>query len=737
MVTPRSRVVILGAGPTGLGAAYRLFDLGFRGTVHIVDRAPEAGGLSRSIRDDKGFLWDLGGHVIFSHYEYFNRVLDAHVPAWNVKKRESHVWMENRFVPYPLQNNVHHLPQAMQDACLQGLKDRGVPMMPSRAVTFEKWIATTFGEGLGEAFMRPYNRKVWTVDPSQMSSGWVGERVAVPDLNAIREACERAAAQGGPGDGRDTAWGPNSTFRYPAKGGTGAIWKAVAAALPAGWLQTHREVTSIDLAEKRVHLRHTERGTSTSLPYDYLINTLPVDRMLRLAGYDVIADKIKPVYSSTVVIGLGMRGKPPEALANRCWVYFPQTNIPFYRVTVFSNYSDDHVPAPGETWSLMCEMAHRPDVKVDPNEIVEQTVASLADNMGWIKREDVVSKWHTHLEHGYPVPYMGRDEAIEPLLQGLEQSHGILSRGRFGAWKYEVANQDHSFMQGVEAADHILNGEMERTVWNPNEVNGAFQTMFTLKIPTPEVRPHKPLEVVVAHYRESLRWLENHTDLAVVYSKGGQVLPYSLCPRQIELPNIGRESHTFLHHIVHNYHNLADVTLFSQGRLDDSVDHFAGLAPLLDTIAKRHEDVMMFRHPAFFKDWDGIKHVHKWAHEKETGVMRTADRTPGEFWTWMFEGAKPPQYIAVVWAATVAVRREAILRRPKAFYERLLNHFEQINHANPEEGHYLERFWLSIFNAQIGPQAAPASGVEAAPAAAAAPGVVVLAATVPAEAASK
>ena len=681
-----------------------MFDLGFQGSVHIVDRAPEAGGLSRSIRDDKGFLWDLGGHVIFSHYEYFNRVLDAHVPAWNVKKRESHVWMENRFVPYPLQNNVHHLPQAMQDACLQGLQQRGTPMAPNRTVTFEQWIASTFGEGLGEAFMRPYNRKVWTVEPHEMSSGWVGERVAVPDVNAIREACERAAAQGGPGDSRDTAWGPNSTFRYPAQGGTGAIWKAVAASLPAGWLQTNREVTAVDLSERRVHLRDTQRGTSTSLPFDFIINTLPVDRLLQLTGHHGVAAAVKPVYSSTVVIGVGLRGRPPEALANRCWVYFPQTDIPFYRLTVFSNYSDDHVPAPGETWFVMCEMAHKPEVPVDLEAIVEQTVAALADKIGWIKREDIVSKWHTHLEHGYPVPYMGRDEAIDPILTALENKYGILSRGRFGAWKYEVANQDHSFMQGVEAAEHILSGAPERTVWNPNEVNGAFQTMFTLKMSAPDPKPAAPLEIVVAHYNEDLRWLEGRGHEAVVYTKGGQNLPYSVVPRQVALPNIGRESHTYLHHIVKNYHNLADVTLFSQGRIEDSVDGFQGLDRLIAQIDNTPGEVVIFRQPVFFRHWQGIAHVDKWAREKQDGTMRSASRTPGEYWTWMFDGAPPPQFIVCVWAATLAVRRAAIHKRPRAFYERLLTHFEQMNHVNPEEGHYMERFWLSIFSAPVGTQ---------------------------------
>lgn len=465
------RIVILGAGPTGLGAAYRLLDSGFSGEAHVIERASEAGGLSRSIRDPQGFLWDLGGHVIFSHYEYFNRVMDAHVAQWNIKRRASHVWMGDRFVPYPLQHHVHHLPEPLQAACLQGLADRSTARGPGRDVSFEDWIATCFGQGLGDVFMRPYNRKVWTVDPREMSSGWVGERVAVPDAEAIRAACLQAA-HGLQDDSQDGNWGPNTTFRYPARGGTGGIWKAVAASLPADWLRLNTTVTSIDLGQRRIHLQHAN-GDKQSIEYDAIINTMPLDQLLDLAGLPAVT---RPVYSSTVVVGVGLRGQPPAHLANRCWMYFPQSDIPFYRLTVFSNYSDDHVPAPGSTWSVMCEIAHRPSEQVSAEAVVERTTDALAETLGWIERDNIVSKWHTQLQHGYPVPTLGRDDTIDPILHELEARHRILSRGRFGAWKYEVANQDHSFMQGVEAADHLVAGSEEPTVWFPNLVNGAFQT---------------------------------------------------------------------------------------------------------------------------------------------------------------------------------------------------------------------------------------------------------------------
>ena len=84
------------------------------------------------------------------------------------------------------------------------------------------------------------------------------------------------------------------------------------------------------------------------------------------------------------------------------------------------------------------------------------TLFKACNRVGLIDNSDqIISRWNTFLPYGYPTPFLGRDElieSIEPLLRSME----IYSRGRFGGWKYEVSNQDHSLMQGVEAIDQIL-----------------------------------------------------------------------------------------------------------------------------------------------------------------------------------------------------------------------------------------------------------------------------------------
>ena len=146
------RIVILGAGPTGLSAAWRLQEHGHHDWM-LLESSERPGGLSMSVRDDAGFTWDLGGHVIFSHWKYFDRLLvQALGDQWVEHQREAWVWMRERWIPYPLQNNIWRLPPDELVKCLAGLVEvhRAPNGEPPR--TFADWLMRSFGSGLSKGF---------------------------------------------------------------------------------------------------------------------------------------------------------------------------------------------------------------------------------------------------------------------------------------------------------------------------------------------------------------------------------------------------------------------------------------------------------------------------------------------------------------------------------------------------------------------------------------------------------
>jgi hypothetical protein len=160
------------------------------------------------------------------------------------------------------------------------------------------------------------------------------------------------------------------------------------------------------------------------------------------------------------VVGLGIDGDPPDALAGRKWIYFPDLKLPFYRATVLSNFAPSNAP-PGH-WSLLAECAasvHRP---IDAVTVVDAVLAGFAAEGFIPPGQRIVSRFHHVAAPGYPTPTLTRNDALARLHPALE-TLGIYSRGRFGAWRYEIANQDHSFLQGAELAGRLVAGEAEPT----------------------------------------------------------------------------------------------------------------------------------------------------------------------------------------------------------------------------------------------------------------------------------
>jgi protoporphyrinogen oxidase len=416
----------------------------------LFEAAGEPGGLASSVTDADGFTWDLGGHVLFSHYPYFDAAMNTALgDAWVEHVREAWVWMRDRWIPYPFQNNIWRLPEEELRACVAGLE--ALQHRPAeKPRTFREWLLASFGAGICDSFLLPYNRKVWAYDPAKLNVEWMGERVATVDLDRIKQNISLQRD--------DVSWGPNSTFRFPLNGGTGAIWRAIAGRLPSARLQFNRKVTRVDPSRREVEFSNGDR-----VRYDALISTMPLDVLLPMLADRAPLAALAPrfVYSSSHIVGVGLRGSPRDDMRTKCWIYFPEPGVPFYRATVFSNYSPNNAPA--GHWSLMAEVSESPDKPVNDQTIIDEVVAGFR-SCGFITEADVVSTWHRRLDHGYPTPWVGRDEildAIDPRLR----ADGIFSRGRFGAWKYEVSNQDHSFMQGVEAVDHILTGADEHTYY--------------------------------------------------------------------------------------------------------------------------------------------------------------------------------------------------------------------------------------------------------------------------------
>ncbi|HEX6598008.1 MAG TPA: NAD(P)-binding protein [Gemmatimonadaceae bacterium] len=439
------RIVIIGAGPTGLGAGYRLRELGYDNFL-MLEASDHVGGLASSERSANGFIYDIGGHVLFSHYEYFDRLFDKLLgDEYQLLLRESWVWMCDRFLPYPFQNNIKYLPKEVVLECLMGLIEaQKQPLDVARFHNFEELIHGVFGAGIAKHFMMPYNFKVWAHPPRMMNKEWIGERVAMVDIQRVLGNVVL--------DRDDAGWGPNSTFKYPLHGGTGGLFERMQPYVEQN-LRLNASVASVDIDRKEVVLQDGSRE-----PYDILMNTTPLDLLVRHMTGEVPEDArcqaSRLRHSGSYIVGVGVNQPSPS---KKCWMYFPESSSPFYRVTYLSNYSPEVVPDATRNYSLLAEISHSEFKPVNRATVVEDTIQGMINTrlLSEQDRADIIDTHVIERDYTYPTPSLERDEALRTLHPWLE-SRDIYSRGRFGAWRYEVGNMDHSVAQGVEWANRIV-----------------------------------------------------------------------------------------------------------------------------------------------------------------------------------------------------------------------------------------------------------------------------------------
>jgi len=218
-----------------------------------------------------------------------------------------------------------------------------------------------------------------------------------------------------------------------------------------------KDVFKVDPQKKVICFHDGEQAS-----YDILISTIPLNELVnslteKPEAITKAAEEL--LWAGGLIVGIGIN-KPCPSKKN--WMYFPQGDSPFYRVTYLSNYSPNLTPA-GDYFSFLAETSYSKFKTVSKDAIIEETIQGLIKSklLDEEDRKKIVSTYLIDIKYSYPVPFMNRDNVLK-LIQTYLRDNAIYSRGRFGGWKYEVGNMDHSVMQGIEVVDKILLGKEEQ-----------------------------------------------------------------------------------------------------------------------------------------------------------------------------------------------------------------------------------------------------------------------------------
>ncbi len=412
-----AKVVIIGAGLTGLSAAYHLEAQGFF-DYKLFEKESEIGGLCRSVHQD-GFTFDYTGHLLHINDDYFRSLIISIIglDAFNIIKRRSFIYSQDRYSRYPYQINLYGLPSKTIAECIEGFVTR--PRSQKQPRSFYEWVMRSFGEGFGKHFFFPYQQKIFDYDIKKITSSWTGRFVP---STSLQEMIAGALA-----DNHEADVGYNAHFFYPQRGGI-ITWLNALRDQLLNPINTNFAVKSIDLINKKLTF---ENGMEES--YTHLINTMPLDEFLqrlREGSSSRMRSSIHYLACNSVVnFNLGISR---EKLSDHHWIYFPETQYPFYRIGFPHNFSREM--APPSCSSLYGEYSF---YKRSPENVHDLLNASLkkTKELFSLGESEIITEKIITIKHAYVIYNHWREKNLPSLLQKLE-NHGISSIGRYGAWKY-------------------------------------------------------------------------------------------------------------------------------------------------------------------------------------------------------------------------------------------------------------------------------------------------------------
>ena len=305
-------------------------------------------------------------------------------------------------------------------------------------VSFEEWSLAVFGRGISDVFMLPYNGKLFRRHPAEMTADWVSWAVPKPSLEEVIRGALGIVNRG---------MGYNSTFRYPKAGGIGILPEAVERQVRH--IRCGQRVTEVDLDRRFATLESGER-----VEYEQLVVTIPLPEFLTMArgGPDGLAEMGARLDWSVVgCLNLGV--DRPEIADGAHWIYFPDRDVPFYRVGFPTNFSDG--VAPPKTSSMYVEFGLRRDEPVDPQALERQALATLRSEGILDGQDRVLARSWIRIDPGYVIFDRARQQVMAEVVPRLAERDVHLI-GRYGAWTYSY--MERALLDGLELAERLREG---------------------------------------------------------------------------------------------------------------------------------------------------------------------------------------------------------------------------------------------------------------------------------------
>jgi protoporphyrinogen oxidase len=461
MECSESPVVIIGAGPAGLTAAYELSKNGVQSTLLEADQI--VGGLSRTA-EYKGYLFDIGGHRFFTKVSLVDQMWHEVLGADFLQRpRLSRIYYNSIFFKYPLEplNALKGL--GILEAVRCGLSYLWAKLFPQKPETsFEAWVSNRFGKRLYSMFFKSYTEKVWGIPCREISADWAAQRIkglSVTSLvlNMLRPQKKNA-------DKQKLIKTLIHEFNYPRRG-PGMMWTKTTDIVKARGcnVEMGRPVEKIYWEPGRV--RAIQAGGKLYRG-EHFISSMPIRELIECMEPRPPEHVVKAgdafSYRDFLTVCLICNG---TELFPDNWIYIHDPNVMVGRIQNFGNWSPEMVPEPGKSCLGLEYFCFEGDGlwTMGDDELLELARKEVS-LLKLVRADQVVDGTVVRMKKAYPIYDGIYQQSLVTIRDFLRQVPNLQLVGRNGMHRYN--NQDHSMLTAILAARNILGANYD--LWQVN-----------------------------------------------------------------------------------------------------------------------------------------------------------------------------------------------------------------------------------------------------------------------------
>lgn len=458
-------IVIIGAGPAGLGCAYDLIrSKQTDKKIVIFDKNTIVGGLARTY-SYKGCRFDVGPHRFYTKNKKVLQLWQNILKHELIKvKRLTRMLYKNKLFYYPVQLKDVVIKLGLWDsilACLSFLHAKIFfrSMIPK---TFEEWIIKQFGKKLYLHFFKTYTEKVWGIPCDKIAAEWASQRIK--NLN-FAEVVKNAVFGGKTKKAKSLI----DTFYYPVKG-SGYCYKQIALYIKknGGKFHMRHQITVIRHDGGKI-LSVAAGETHKQTLVDHLFSSIPLTHFIYSLRpkppFEVLEAARNLLYRDHITVNLIIK---KQNLFSDNWIYVHAPEVKMARVTNYNNFSDSMTPNKQYSAISVEYFTFKTDAiwNMTNKELIRLAISEM-ERVRLIQKKDVLDGFVVREADSYPAYYVGYEKYFKKIKQYADTFSNLHLIGRGGMFKYN--NMDHSLYSGMLAAQNYLLGYKKYSVWDINE----------------------------------------------------------------------------------------------------------------------------------------------------------------------------------------------------------------------------------------------------------------------------